>query len=712
LRSSSVQAARGVSSRFSKAMRGAVRSFRSRLSSLTVPTAKVVQPIGEDGLAVLPKTLPIHKGKGEALVPKEGASYIEVVVDGNPVQIESGSSILQAIESTGINVPRFCFHERLSVAGNCRMCLVEIEKSPKPVASCAMPTMPGMKIFTNSPMVKKAREGVMEFLLANHPLDCPICDQGGECDLQDQAMLYGSDRSRYVENKRAVEDKNLGPLVKTSMTRCIHCTRCVRFSQEVAGVNMLGTVGRGNAMEISTYVNAALDSEMSGNVVDLCPVGALTAKPNAFAARSWEYRTTHSIDVLDGCGPSIQIDTAKGEVMRVQPRTNDDVNEEWISDKTRFAVDGLKRQRLDMPLARNADGSLTPVSWKEALGVAAGALSGTRGTAMAALAGPLVEAEILVALKDLMNSLGCTGTRSTATSLSADLRASYTLNATIAGLEEADAVLLVGTNPRVEAPLLNARLRKLVRHHDLPVASVGKPADLTYEVEQLGESAAALSDLLAGKGAFAETLKGAKKPAVIVGLGALDVGFVPGPTAAEVSEASVVYLLGADEAAVDAIPPTAFVIYQGHHGDKGAARADLVLPGAAYTEKSGTYVNTEGRVQRTSRALDPPGDAREDWSILVALSKVLGKPLPYETIGGVRARLAEVAPQMKDASGDAIEASSAPLAALALEYVPPSAPSVTSAALGTSVANFYMTDAVSRASATMAKCVQAYGTRA
>jgi len=712
LRSSSVQAARGVSSRFSKAMRGAVRSFRSRLSSLTVPTAKVVQPIGEDGLAVLPKTLPIHKGKGEALVPKEGASYIEVVVDGNPVQIESGSSILQAIESTGINVPRFCFHERLSVAGNCRMCLVEIEKSPKPVASCAMPTMPGMKIFTNSPMVKKAREGVMEFLLANHPLDCPICDQGGECDLQDQAMLYGSDRSRYVENKRAVEDKNLGPLVKTSMTRCIHCTRCVRFSQEVAGVNMLGTVGRGNAMEISTYVNAALDSEMSGNVVDLCPVGALTAKPNAFAARSWEYRTTHSIDVLDGCGPSIQIDTAKGEVMRVQPRTNDDVNEEWISDKTRFAVDGLKRQRLDMPLARNADGSLTPVSWKEALGVAAGALSGTRGTAMAALAGPLVEAESLVALKDLMNSLGCTGTRSTATSLSADLRASYTLNATIAGLEEADAVLLVGTNPRVEAPLLNARLRKLVRHHDLPVASVGKPADLTYEVEQLGESAAALSDLLAGKGAFAETLKGAKKPAVIVGLGALDVGFVPGPTAAEVSEASVVYLLGADEAAVDAIPPTAFVIYQGHHGDKGAARADLVLPGAAYTEKSGTYVNTEGRVQRTSRALDPPGDAREDWSILVALSKVLGKPLPYETIGGVRARLAEVAPQMKDASGDAIEASSAPLAALALEYVPPSAPSVTSAALGTSVANFYMTDAVSRASATMAKCVQAYGTRA
>merc|ERR1719240_222379 len=309
---------------------------------------------------------------------------IELTIDGNVVQVESGSSILQACESVGTNVPRFCFHERLSVAGNCRMCLVEVEKMPKAVASCAMPTMPGMKIFTNSPMVKKAREGVMEFLLANHPLDCPICDQGGECDLQDQAMVYGSDRSRYTEIKRAVEDKNLGPLVKTSMTRCIHCTRCVRFSQEVAGVNMLGTVGRGNAMEISTYVSAALNSEMSGNVVDLCPVGALTSKPNAFAARSWEYRTTASVDVLDGCAPSIQIDTAKGEVMRVQPRTNDDVNEEWISDKTRFAVDGLKRQRLDIPLARTEDGSLVPVSWQDALAIAAEKIGATPRAALGA----------------------------------------------------------------------------------------------------------------------------------------------------------------------------------------------------------------------------------------------------------------------------------------------------------------------------------------
>jgi len=601
-------------------------------------------------------------------------------------------------------------------------------------------------------MVKKAREGVMEFLLANHPLDCPICDQGGECDLQDQAFAYGADRSRYVENKRAVEDKNLGPLVKTSMTRCIHCTRCVRFSQEVAGVNMLGTVGRGNAMEISTYVAAALDTEMSGNVVDLCPVGALTSKPNAFAARSWEYRTTDSIDVLDGCGPSIQIDTAKGEVMRVQPRTNDDINEEWISDKTRYAVDGLKRQRLDMPLVRAADGSLSPLGWREALGLAADKLGSTPGKEIAALAGPLVELEALVPLKDLINSLGSTSTTSTAAPLSADLRASYTLNATIAGLEKCDALLLVGTNPRIEAPLLNARIRKLVRHYGLPVAAVGKPADLTYDVEQLGESAEALSELLAGKSPFTETLKGASKPAVIVGLGALsrpdgaavgalasqvalsvgslsegwqgfsvlhsaggavgalDVGFVPGPTSVPASQAKVVYLLGADE--LPPLAPDAFVIYQGHHGDAGAERADLILPGAAYTEKSGTYVNTEGRVQRTARALDAPGDAREDWTILVALSKMLGKPLSYESISGVRARMSDIAPQLADASGDELEPSSMSMASLALEYVPPSTPTASGATLASSVTNFYQSDVVSRASATMAKCVQAYGTRA
>jgi len=708
--------------------------------------------LGEDGFASLTKTLPIHKRDETPLEPRPGASMIEVMIDGNPVQIESGSSILQACESVGINVPRFCFHERLSVAGNCRMCLVEIEKSPKPVASCAYPTMPGMKIFTSSPMVKKAREGVMEFLLANHPLDCPICDQGGECDLQDQAMHFGSDRSRYFEVKRATEDKNLGPLVKTVMTRCIHCTRCVRFSQEVAGVNMLGTVGRGNAMEIGTYVEQALSSEMSGNVVDLCPVGALTNKPNAFSARSWEYRSTPSVDVLDGCGPAIKVDTAKGEVMRVQPRLHEAVNEEWISDKTRYAVDGLKRQRLDTPLLKK-DGVLTPVGWKEALSVAAAKLSSVSGAQLGAVAGPLVEVEALVALKDLLNGLGSTSTSSTAAgSLSPDLRASYTMNSTIAGIEEADALLLIGTNPRVEAPLVNTRIRKMVRHFGLSVGVVGPNADLTYEYEHLGATPSTLSTLLDGSSPYTAALSAAKKPIVLLGagalsrddgasieglakalakscgavvdgwngygvlqstggaVGALDVGFVPGPTAVPTSELKVVYLLGADEVPPDQLDPEAFVIYQGHHGDAGAAAADLVLPGAAYTEKSATYVNTEGRVQRTARAVDPPGEAREDWAVLVALSVMLGKPLPYESLPAVRARLAEVAPQLAVADGVAVQPTSVPLATLALDATP-AATEVAAAPLLSSIANFYMTDPVSRASATMAKCTQAFGTR-
>ena len=510
-------------------------------------------------------------------------------------------------------------------------------------------------------------------------------------------------------------------------------------------------------MEISTYVEATLNSELSGNVVDLCPVGALTSKPNAFAARSWEYRTTNSVDVLDGCGPSIQIDTAKGEVMRVQPRTNDAINEEWISDKTRYAVDGLKRQRLDMPLARNPDGSLSPVSWADALALAADKIASTPKGSLAAVAGPLVEVEALVALKDLLNSLGSTSTSSTATlGMSADLRAAYTLNATIAGLEGCDALLLVGSNPRIEAPLLNARIRKLVRHSNLPVANVGKACDLTYEVSQLGDSAKALSDLLGGKGAFAATLKSASKPAILVGggafarsdgaavgalasqlalasgcldaesgwngysvlsssgsaVGALDVGFVPGPTATDPSKASLVYLLGADDEVVPSLSKSAFVIYQGHHGDAGAERADLVLPGVAYTEKAATYVSTEGRVQRTSRAVDAPGDAREDWQILVALSKVMGKPLAYESLPALRARMAEIAPMLGDASGVAIEASSAAMASAALEYVPPNQPSLSEASLTSHVTNFYMSDPVSRASATMAKCVEAFGTRA
>ena len=675
----------------------------------------------------------------------------EVIIDGNPVQIEAGSSILQACESVGINIPRFCFHERLSVAGNCRMCLVEIEKSPKPVASCAFPTMPNMKIFTNSAMVKKAREGVMEFMLANHPLDCPICDQGGECDLQDQSMLFGSDRSRFNEAKRGTQDKNLGPLVKTVMTRCIHCTRCVRFSQEVAGVPMLGAVGRGNAMEIGTYVEKALATEMSGNVIDLCPVGALTNKPYAFTARSWELRSTPSVDVLDGCGAHIKVDTRVGEVMRVQPRLNEAINEEWISDKTRFAVDGLKRQRLDVPMLR-VNGQLQPVGWGDALRAAAAQLGGASGAEIGAFAGPLVEVEALLCLKELLNSLGSTATVSTAAGAqSADLRPSYLLNSTIAGLEDADAVLAIGCNPRVEAPLVNTRLRRQAIHNLLPVGVVGPEMDLTYDYEHLGTSVDALQAIADGSSPFAATLKGASKPALLIGqgalqganagavnalarkiaadvgvvadgwngfcvlqhtssaAGALDIGFVPGPTAAPLGQLKVVYLLGADD--VGPAADGAFVIYQGHHGDAGASSADLVLPGAAYTEKSATYVNTEGRVQRTARAVDPPGDAREDWSVLVAISQAVGKPLPYTSLPALRARMADVAPHLADDSGVAVPAASPELTSAALGFAPAAAGAPSKAPMASIVTNFYMTDPVSRASKTMAKCVETFGPR-
>jgi NADH-quinone oxidoreductase subunit G len=562
-------------------------------------------------------------------------------------------------------------------------------------------------------------------------------------------MHFGSDRSRFTDVKRSVEDKNLGPLVKTVMTRCIHCTRCVRFSQEVAGVDMLGTVGRGNAMEIGTYVDAVLNSEMSGNVVDLCPVGALTSKPNAFAARSWEYRSTPSVDVLDGCGPSIKVDTAKGEVMRVQPRLNEDVNEEWISDKTRYAVDGLKRQRLDTPLLRKG-GGLEPVTWQEALTVAADKLGSASAAEVGALAGSLVEVEALVCLKDLINGLGSTSTTA-CSSLSADLRSSYSFNATIAGIEQADALLLVGSNPRVEAPLVNARIRKMVRHASLPVASVGPKADLTFAYDHLGAGAQALSALADGSSPFAKVLKAAERPLVLVGtgaleradggaiaraarqvaaasgcltddwngysvlqssgsaVGALDVGFVPGPTAVGLKDLKVVYLLGADDTPLSEISSDAFVIYQGHHGDAGAQAADLVLPGAAYTEKNATYVNTEGRVQRTARAVDAPGDARDDWAILVALSKILRAPLPYDSLAGVRQRMADIAPHL--GKPDSVEPSSKELSTAMLGADGAAAAALDKAPLASSVANFYLTDAVSRASATMARCSQVFGPR-
>lgn len=669
----------------------------------------------------------------------------KLTIDGIEIEVPTGVTVLQACEMAGVEIPRFCYHERLSIAGNCRMCLVEQEKAPKPIASCAMPAMDKMVIHTNTPMVQKARKGVMEFLLINHPLDCPICDQGGECDLQDQAMGYGFDRSRFHENKRAVPDKELGPLVKTSMNRCIHCTRCIRFATEVAGVEELGATGRGESMEVTTYVEHALSTELSGNLVDLCPVGALTSKPYAFEARSWELHKTESIDVLDALGCNIRVDTRGAQVMRVLPRLNDDVNEEWISDKTRHAIDGLRHQRLDRPYVRKG-GKLVEATWNEALAAIAAKLSNIDGGKVAAIVGDQCDAESMVAMKDLMAALGSPNIdcRQDGAKLEAAWRGSYIFNAGIRGIDRADAILLIGTNPRIEAPVLNARIRKRFLHGPCPIGSIGPVADLTYPVERLGAGPATLHDLVAGNGAFFQKLKVAKNPLIIVGMGALarddgsavlalarelvdklgaaradwngfavlhtaaarvgglDLGLVPGEggrdlagilAGCEKGEIGVVYLLAADEIDVSRLG-RAFVIYQGHHGDAGAHRADVILPGAAYTEKPGTYVNTEGRVQLARRAGYPPGDAREDWAILRALSERLGKTLPYDTRDQVRSRL--VAVNKSFAALDWQEAGA--------WNVFGKAGAVADAPFASSIVNFYMTCPISRASVTMAEC--------
>ncbi|KAJ2778293.1 ndufs1 NADH-ubiquinone oxidoreductase subunit [Coemansia javaensis] len=677
---------------------------------------------------------------------------IEVFVDGKAVMIEEGSAIIQAAEKAGVTIPRFCYHERLAVAGNCRMCLVEIEKAPKLAASCAMPVGPGMRVLTDTPKIKQAREGVMEFLLANHPLDCPICDQGGECDLQDQSMRYGADRGRFAENKRAVEDKDLGPLVRTTMTRCIHCTRCVRFVNEVAGTGELGTTGRGNDMQIGTYVAQALQSELSGNVIDLCPVGALTSKPYAFRARPWELKSTESVDVADALGSNIRVDSRGEEVMRVIPRTNDAINEEWISDKARFACDGLRRQRLTVPLVR-VDGRLVGATWGEALAAVAARLRATAPERLRAVAGALADAESLVALKDLLNAAGSEGLALegpadvTAGGGLADVRANYTFNASIAGVEEADAVLLIGTNPRLEAPVLNARLRKPFLAGSAAFALVGEPADLTIDYDHVGRDQAALDAVASGRHPFAAVLRAAKRPLVIVGAGAgpaalaaaarlqaevapqlvtdewngisvlqaaagrtaaLDVGYAPGGGGGggggDWPAPAFVYLLGADDAAtVGALPADAFVVYQGHHGDAGAHAADVVLPGAAYTEKAATFVNTEGRAQMTRAAVAPPGAAREDWKIIRALSDAAGAPLPYDDAAGLRARMTDVCPAL--AHVGALEPTSREIALLGLaraRSVASSGPSALN--LAPAVRDYYMTDAIARASRTMARC--------
>lgn len=674
----------------------------------------------------------------------------KVTIDGIEVEVPNGSSVIQACEKAGKEIPRFCYHERLSVAGNCRMCLVEVEKAPKPVASCAFPVADGMVVKTDSPMVREARRGVMEFLLINHPLDCPICDQGGECDLQDQAVAYGRDGSRFAENKRAVKDKDLGPLVKTVMTRCIQCTRCIRFASEVAGVPELGATARGENMEVGTYVEKALSSELSGNLIDICPVGALTSKPGAYVVRPWELKRVDSIDVLDATGTNISIQARGNEVLRVLPRINDAVNEEWMADKGRFAFDGLKRRRLDRPWIRR-DGKLRPASWAEAFAAIAEKMQGLSGERIGAIAGDLCDAESMLLLKELMQSVGSSNLdcRQDGAVFDASRREFYTFNTGIAGIEEADALLIIGANPRREAPVINARIRKRVmsgRH--FPIGVVGPRTDLTYSAEWLGEGPESLAALHSGQSGFAQLLRKAEKPMVIVGQGALrrpdgatvlaacwalaeavgalsldwhgfnvlqtaasrvaglDMGFVPGASGKTVAAmlnggVDLLWLLGADEFDVGQIGANTFVVYQGHHGDKGAARADVILPGAAYPEKNGTWVNTEGRVQRGYQAVFPPGEAREDWKILRAFSETLGRTLPYDRIEAVRKRLGQVNTVFNTVSDK-------PRLAATNKSGPASSGAMTRSGFAPVMPNYYQTDPISRASETMAECVRTH----
>ncbi|MBW8300080.1 MAG: NADH-quinone oxidoreductase subunit NuoG [Hydrogenophaga sp.] len=675
-------------------------------------------------------------------------------VDGKEIEVPDHFTLLQACEEAGAEVPRFCFHERLSVAGNCRMCLVEVKGGPpKPAASCAMgvrdirggPNGELPEVFTNTPMVKKAREGVMEFLLINHPLDCPICDQGGECDLQDQAMAFGIDSSRYTENKRAVEDKYIGPLVNTVMNRCIHCTRCVRFTTEVAGIAELGLIGRGEDAEITTYLEQAMTSELQGNVVDLCPVGALTSKPFAFTARPWELTKTESIDVMDALGSAIRVDTRGREVMRIMPRVNEQVNEEWISDKSRFIWDGLKTQRLDRPYVRR-DGRLQAATWGDAFAAIKSAVSATTGAKIGAIAGDLASVEEMYALKALIASLGSANTdcRQDGAALDPSLgRASYLFNSTIEGIESADAILIVGANPRYEAAVLNARIRKAWRRSGLPIGVIGEGGEMRYPYEYLGAGTESLADLLSGKNGFVEKLKAAKNPLIIVGQGALagaeglavlgnaaklanavgavseewngfavlhtaasrvgglDLGFVPGEggvaAADMLASMDVLFLLGADELEFTR-KAAKFTVYIGSHGDNGAHNADVILPGATYTEKSGTWVNTEGRVQMGNRAGFAPGDAREDWAIIRALSDVLGKKLPYDSLGALRAKLYADYPHFA-ALDEIAPGTGAEIAALAKK-----AGKMTKSAFASPVKDFYLTNPIARASAVMAEC--------
>lgn len=667
----------------------------------------------------------------------------KLTINGTEVEVENGATVLQACEAVGVEVPRFCYHERLSIAGNCRMCLVEMERAPKPIASCAMPAGDGMVIHTNTDTVTKAREGVMEFLLLNHPLDCPICDQGGECDLQDQSVAFGGGDSRYEENKRAVREKDMGPLISTTMTRCIHCMRCVRFSTEVAGVDDMGSLWRGEDTEVTTYLNQILDSEMSGNVVDLCPVGALTNKPYAFTARSWELTKTESIDVMDAVGSNIRLDSRGASVMRILPRLHEDVNEEWISDKTRYVYDGLKKRRLDRPYVRKR-GKLVEATWADAFKTIKKGMKDLKGSEIAGLVGDMADMESMMALKDLMAGMGSKRieSRVDGTMTDASNRAGYVMNSGLYGVEEADTLLIVGADPRQEASVFNSRIRKAVRHMGLKVANIGPKADLTYAVEELGDDLSVLTAILDGKHDYAKTLASAERPMIIVGqaalkgehgaavqkavrdladkyavkegwngynmlhtaasrVGAFDLGLTAKGgldailTDAEKGKVKALFNLGADELDTSVLKDV-FTVYIGTHGDEGVKQADVILPAAAYTEKSATYTNTEGRVQRTAKAVGAPGDAREDWTILRALSDVIGETLPYNTLAQLREKLAKAA--KTTASIDMLADNG---------WGDFGTAGAVSGAVASNAVNYYLTNPIARASDIMADCVAA-----
>ena len=649
----------------------------------------------------------------------------KVNIDGMVIDVHPAMTLIQACEQAGIEVPRFCYHERLSIAGNCRMCLVEVVGGPpKPTASCAMQVKdlrPGPNgeppvIKTNSPMVKKAREGVMEFLLINHPLDCPICDQGGECDLQDQAMAYGMDFSRYREPKRAVDDLNLGPLVSTQMNRCISCTRCVRFTSEVAGITQMGQTGRGEDAEITSYLNQTLDSNLQGNIIDLCPVGALTSKPYAYTARPWELTKTESIDVMDALGSNVRIDAKGREVFRILPINNDGVNEEWLSDKARFVWDGLRRQRLDRPYVRK-NGKLVAVTWGEALQAAAAAM---KGKTVAGLIGDLAPTEAAYALKNLIEAQGGTvECRTDGAALPAGNRGAYVGTAKIEDIDTAQYIQLIGTNPRLEAPVLNARIRKAWLR-GAQVGIIGETADLTYDAFPMGNDRASLqkwadhefTDILEKPSLVivgASALTGADGAAVLAQaakladrtkgrllvlhsaagrVGAMDVDATTGGGISAALKADVIYNLGADE--VD-IPAGAFVIYQGSHGDRGAHRADIILPAAAWTEENGLFVNTEGRPQLAMRATFPPGEAKENWAILRALSAELGAKQPWDSLNALRQHLFNKHPHLMQIGAVALN-----------DWQPLGAAKLGSGVIGTSTVDYYLTNPIARASQTMA----------